>query len=101
MSKLRFDVYGREVVVESTVEGWNVLLVGGDGKSRPAGFPIPADLSAGEILGYLDDLFHESATADNPEVGGFERPLLAVSRLSFRYIWRNLNVSIHRKRPLR
>lgn len=68
MSKLRFDVYGREVVVESTVEGWNALLVGGDGKSRPAGFPIPADLSAGEILGYLDDLFHESATADNPEV---------------------------------
>lgn len=68
MSKFRFDVYGCEVVVESTDEGWNALLVGEDGKSRPAGFPIPADLSADEILAYLDDLFHESATADNPEV---------------------------------
>jgi len=68
MSRFRFDVYGREIVIESTAEGWNALLVGGDGKSRPAGFPIPADLSADEILGYLDDLFHESATAENPEV---------------------------------
>lgn len=71
MSKLRFDVYGRELVVESTAQGWNALLVGGDGKSRPADFPIPAELSADEILGYLDDLFHESATADNPKVRRF------------------------------
>ena len=68
MSKLRFDVYGRELVVESTAKGWNALLVGRDGKRRPADFTIPAELTADEILGYLDDLFHEFATADNPEV---------------------------------
>ena len=44
-----------------TAEGWKATFVGGDGKSRPAGFPIPFDLNESEVLGYLDDLFHETA----------------------------------------
>jgi hypothetical protein len=68
MSELRFDVYGREIVVESKSNGWKAYLVGGDGKRRAADFPIPAELHAEEILRYLDDLFHESATVAHPEV---------------------------------
>ena len=68
MKELRFDVFGREVIVRSTAEGWQAVFPGGDGKSRLAGFPIPADLNEDEIIGYLDDLFHESASADYPRV---------------------------------
>ena len=68
MRELRFDVFGREIAVKETEEGLTATFVGGDGKSRPAGFPIPADLDEAEILGYLDDLFHESASAENPNV---------------------------------
>ena len=68
MNQFRFDVYGREIVVESKSKGWKAYLLGGDGKRRAADVSIPADLHAEEILGYLDDLFHESATAANPEV---------------------------------
>jgi len=30
--------------------------------------PIPAQLDAGDIAGYLDDVFHESATPRHPAV---------------------------------
>lgn len=68
MTRLRFDVFGREIAVERTPNGWRALLVGSEGKSRPAGFEIPPTLSEAELLGYLDDLFHEYATAERPAV---------------------------------
>ena len=66
MDRLRFDVFGREIAVERTRSGWRPLLVGSEGKSRPADFEIPSALSEDELLGYLDDLFHEYATAERP-----------------------------------
>lgn len=71
MQRLRFDVFGRDIIVESTHSGWKAYFAGSDGKRRPADFPIPEHLSAEDIAGYLDDLFHENATADKPVV----RPL--------------------------
>ena len=68
MQRLKFDVFGRDVIVESTPSGWKPYIAGSDGKRRPADFPIPEHLSATEIAGYLDDLFHEYATADKPVV---------------------------------
>ena len=45
MKELHFDVFGRVIAVKATEEGWKATFVGGDGKSRPAGFPIPTDLN--------------------------------------------------------
>ena len=68
MGRLRFDVFGREVAVERTAGGWRPLLIGSEGKSRPADFRIPSTLGEDELLAYLDDLFHEYATAERPRV---------------------------------
>ena len=66
--RLQFDVFGRRIVVESTGSGWRAWYPGADGTRRPAEFAIPAHLDAGSIAGYLDDLFHEHATAAHPKV---------------------------------
>ncbi len=47
---------------------WRALIVGNEGKSRPAEFTIPKDLPEDEILDYLDVLFHEYATVERPKV---------------------------------
>lgn len=66
--RLRFDVFGRRIDVERTVDGWAAYLPGNDGKRRSAQIPIPADMSADEIGRYLADVLHESATPKRPNV---------------------------------
>ena len=66
--RLQFDVFGRRIDVEATADGWAAFIPGNEGKRRAAGFSIPADLDPSGIATYLDDLFHESATARNPAV---------------------------------
>lgn len=66
--RLRFDVFGRRLDVEWTEDGWVAFLPGNDGKRRSADIPIPAGLDAKDIVRYLDDLFHESASAKHPAV---------------------------------
>ena len=66
--RLRFDVFGHHIMVEATPAGWATFLPANDGKRRPANIPIPAHLDVQGIAQYLDDLFHESATAENPTV---------------------------------
>jgi hypothetical protein len=59
---LRFDIYGRYVlVVERGGGAWRVLQVGDDGKrGLRDDIVIPSDLSADDLAQYLDDLLHES-----------------------------------------
>lgn len=67
-TRLTFDVFGRRIIVEARSEGWAAFYAGNDGKRRPAHIVIPAHLDGPGIAQYLDDLFHESATADHPTV---------------------------------
>lgn len=67
-TRLLFDVFGRRVIVEATSQGWAAFYSGNDGKRRPANIAIPAHLARQDIAQYLDDLFHESATARHPTV---------------------------------
>lgn len=67
-TRLLFDVFGRQVVVESTLGGWSAFYPGNDGKRRPVDVAIPSHLDAHGIMGYLDDMFHEHATAEHPAV---------------------------------
>jgi hypothetical protein len=66
--RLKFDVFGRLIEVEAAPEGWMAFLPGNEGKRRPANIPIPPNLDAAGIARYFDDLFHESATPENPRV---------------------------------
>jgi len=66
--RLLLDVFGRRVIVESTPEGWSAFYPGNDGKRRPVDIAIPSHLDESGIIEYLDDLFHEHATAEQPAV---------------------------------
>ena len=66
----RLEVFGRELLAERTATGWRLFHAGDEGKRGPEITPaIPAFVQTdAELLGYLADLFHESATPARPGV---------------------------------
>ena len=69
MSSIKFDVYGRHVLISPTKDGWNIDFLSGEGKKRPAAdIFIPDFISESEIEQYLADLCHEWATDKHPLV---------------------------------
>ncbi len=58
---MRFDVFGRELIVERREDRWIVFYLG-EGKRRKArDIAIPPTIPEGEIEAYLADLLHELA----------------------------------------
>ncbi|UCH40437.1 MAG: hypothetical protein JSU67_01660 [Gammaproteobacteria bacterium] len=73
MNTLRFDVFGRKVLVVASSNGWVTFYVGTEGKRRSSpDIVIPPDLPESEISQYLDDLCHEWATDQHPHVKQIE-----------------------------
>lgn len=68
MQGLRFNVFGRIVLIRREGDLWQAYAVGADGKRSPAGFVVPAFVEEAELEQFLYDLFHESATPGNGEV---------------------------------
>lgn len=72
MTSLKFNVFGRRVLVVSSEDGWQAFYLG-EGKRRPAiDIVVPSDLEADDIEQYLDDLCHEWATEHHPNVERLE-----------------------------
>ena len=73
MKLLKFDVFGRNILVEESASGWLAFYPGNEGKKRPAtDIIIPPSLSESDIEQYLADLFHESASKKHSEVKRLE-----------------------------
>ena len=69
MDSIKFDVYGKQIMVSRTGNRWNVDYMGDQGKRRPAtDILIPDFISESEIEQFLSDLCHEWATEDHPVV---------------------------------
>ena len=69
MTSLRYNLFGRKILVKKTNTRWSVFYLGDEGKSRPAtDIVIPADILESDIENYLSDLFHEWATKQHPVV---------------------------------
>ena len=69
MISIKFNVYGKKILVTQTNRGWNVDIFSDEGKKRPApGLFIPDFISESEIEQYLADICHEWATEKNPDV---------------------------------
>jgi hypothetical protein len=66
-----FDVFGQLMLVEPAAQGWQLFVLGADGKRSLADVVIPEFIRQPELAQYLDDVFHEAATPANPCV----RPL--------------------------
>jgi hypothetical protein len=63
-----FNVFGRLIAIERTNDAWTAHLLGADGKRRPAGLAVPAELPGDELAQYLYDIYHEQATPTNGDV---------------------------------
>jgi hypothetical protein len=68
MQDLRFNLFGRIVLIRREGDLWQAYAVGADGKRSPAGFVVPAFVEDAELEQFLYDLFHESATPGNGDV---------------------------------
>ena len=66
---IRFDVFGRSMTVVRRDDRWLLLSVSGTGINSPVpGVQIPSDLEEKELEQFLDDIFHEHASVENPAV---------------------------------
>ena len=69
MAPLKFEVFGRRVLIERGADGWEVFDLGGEGKRRRAeDIFIPGSILEEELERYLADLCHEGATPQYPSV---------------------------------
>ena len=69
MTPIKFDVFGRYVLISRTSDGWKIDYISDQGKRRPAAdIFIPDFISELEIEQYLADLCHEWATEKHPFV---------------------------------
>lgn len=68
MKPLRFNVFGRIVVIQREGAKWEAYAVGSDGKRSPAAFVVPDFVEEDELEQYLFDLVHESAAPSNGDV---------------------------------
>ncbi len=67
MKALRFDVFGCQVLIAASNNGWLTFYLGDEGKRSSApDIVIPPDMPESEIAQYLDDLCHEWATEQHP-----------------------------------
>jgi hypothetical protein len=67
--RLRFDVFGTQMVIERRNEQWLLFNVSNHGLlTRITDVAIPAELTDSELITYLDDIFHEKATLENAAV---------------------------------
>lgn len=65
---LKFNVFGRIMVVEPVDGGWELFVLGTDGKRQRSEVVIPPFVKEHELTQYLDDIFHEMATRERPGV---------------------------------
>jgi hypothetical protein len=63
---LKFDVFGRALVVERAGQNWVVYSSAEGRRSLEPEVVIPQAVSESELAQYLTDLFHVLATPDRP-----------------------------------
>lgn len=69
MKSIKFNVYGRQVLISQKGHGWTAWYVGPEDKKRPAqDITVPTSITESEMTLYLGDLCHEWATERHPEV---------------------------------
>ena len=66
---IRFDVFGKPMAVVRRDNRWLLLSITGAGINSPvSGVEIPPELEEKELEQFLDDIFHEQASRENPAV---------------------------------
>lgn len=65
--RIIFDVFGMKMSVQRKDNKWLLFSESDTGvKARVYDVVIPSDLTENELVGYLDDMYHEFATEKHP-----------------------------------
>lgn len=65
---MKLNVFGRVVEVLRENDQWVFYSLGDGIKRRENGIVIPAELSETELITFIADIFHESATPQNSDI---------------------------------
>ncbi len=67
---MKLDIFGRMIVeIIRDNEEWHAFRLGNEGKKRMLNdIKIPSDLPESELVGYVEDVYHEWATPNNYHV---------------------------------
>lgn len=66
---IRVNVFGRSMSVRRVGEEWQLFNESQTGmRSRVYDVVIPPKLTEAQLLSYLDDIYHEQASVQHPEV---------------------------------
>ncbi|MCC6714332.1 MAG: hypothetical protein IT496_03810 [Gammaproteobacteria bacterium] len=66
---IRFEVFGQRMAVERSDGAWGLYALSDDGKRRAVhDVAVPPDLEESDLLTWLADIYHESASARHPDV---------------------------------
>jgi len=68
MEKYKYNIFGREVLIERSQNRWATFYQGSEGKRRNAEIFVPPEITEVELTQYLTDLCHEWATERHPSV---------------------------------
>ncbi|MFC6633634.1 DUF7661 family protein [Microbulbifer taiwanensis] len=68
MERYKYNIFGREVLIERSQNRWATFYQGSEGKRRNAGIFVPPEITEIELTQYLADLCHEWATERHPSV---------------------------------
>lgn len=67
-ASVKLDVFGKLMLVEWCDGAWRTCLLGAEGKRSPINVAVPDSVTEAELAQYFDDLYHESATPQRPNV---------------------------------
>lgn len=66
---MKINVYGQIIEILRRDDKWKVFYLGSEGKKRNANdILIPSTLKRCDLINYLEDLFHESASTGNRKI---------------------------------
>jgi len=68
MERYKYNIFGREVLIERSNNRWETFYQGAEGKRRNAGIFVPPEIKEDELTQFLSDLCHEWANERHQSV---------------------------------
>ncbi len=65
---MRLNAYGKLLEIIRENETWAIYEVGEGKKSRSNDIYIPSDYNEEQVVRFLEDMLHERATPDDPNI---------------------------------
>lgn len=65
---MKIDAYGNVLEIIKENGEWAIYILGEGKKRRSFDIVIPSDLDEQNVILFLEDILHESATPENPRI---------------------------------